>query len=188
MKFKMAENSIFAILLRSPWWISFMLVALFGLASFALLPKEYAPFGLMGTVPFVVIGILAAKRQWNTPSPAKVEAELTRLASLSWRDFANVMEPAFTRQGYTVTRLTTGAADFRLEKAGYVTLASCKRYKAASHGVDALQTLVALKETQGAERAIYVSLGPVTAQAGRYAREQGVELISGVGLIKLTAG
>lgn len=188
MKFKMAENSIFAILLRSPWWISFVLVAIFCLASYALLPPQYVPFGAMGAIPFVVIGFMALKRQWNTPSPARVEAQLTRLAAMSWRDFANVMEPAFTRQGYTVTRLNTGAADFSLVKAGNTTLASCKRWKAASHGVEALRDLVALKEVQGADRVIYISLGQVTEQAGRYAREQGVELMSAAGLAKLTTG
>ena len=176
MKFKMAENSIFAILLRSPWWISFLLVAVFGLASFALLPKAYAPFGLMGAVPFVVIGILALKRQWGQPSPAKVQAERTRLASLSWRDFSAELEAKFTKQGYQVTRLNGGAADFKLEKAGNVTLVSAKRYKAATHGVEALQALVTQKEAQGADKAMYVCLGAVTEQAAKFARERGVEV------------
>ena len=41
MKLKMSENSLFAILLRSPWWISMVLVAVFALASGALLPAPY---------------------------------------------------------------------------------------------------------------------------------------------------
>lgn len=40
MKLKMAEKSLFAILLRSPWWVSFSLVAVFALASKALLPAR----------------------------------------------------------------------------------------------------------------------------------------------------
>ena len=40
MKFKMAEKSLFAILLRSPWWISFVVVGVIVLAAGALLPKD----------------------------------------------------------------------------------------------------------------------------------------------------
>jgi restriction system protein len=180
MKFKMAENSIFAILLRSPWWISFLLVAIFCLASYALLPPQYVPFGAMGALPFVVIGFMALKRQWGQPSPAKVQAELARLAALNWRDFSAELEAKFTKQGYQVTRLDSksgsGAADFKLEKSGNVTLVSAKRYKAATHGVEALQALVAQQEAQGADKAMYVCLGAVTEQAAKFARERGVEL------------
>lgn len=183
MKFKMAENSIFAILLRSPWWISFLLVAVFCLASYALLPLHLVPFGAMGAIPFVVIGFMALKRQWGKPSPAKVQAELTRLAALNWRDFSAELEAKFTKQGYQVTRLDSksggGAADFKLEKSGNVTLVSAKRYKAATHGVEALQALVTQKEAQGADKAMYVCLGAVTEQAGKFARERGVEVVGG---------
>ena len=180
MKFKMAENSIFAILLRSPWWISFLLVAVFCLASYALLPPQYVPFGAMGAIPFVVIGFMALKRQWGQPSPAKVQAEVARLAALNWRDFSAELEAKFTKQGYQVTRLNSGAADFKLEKSGNVTLVSAKRYKAATHGVEALQALVTQKEAQGADKAMYVCLGPVTEQAAKFAGERGVEVV-GVG-------
>ena len=39
MKFKMAPNSLFAILLRSPWWISLAIAAVFAGASRALLSE-----------------------------------------------------------------------------------------------------------------------------------------------------
>ena len=176
MKFKMAEHSIFAILLRSPWWISFLLVAVFCLASYALLPLKYVPFGAMGAIPFFVIGCMALKRQWGTPSPAKVQAELVRLANLSWRDFSAELEAKLLKQGFEVTRLNNGAADFKLEKAGHITLVSAKRYKAASHGIEALQALVTQQEAQGADKAMYVCLVPVTAQAAKFAKEKGVTL------------
>jgi restriction system protein len=176
MKFKMAENSIFAILLRNPWWISFLIVAVFCLASFAMLPKPYVPFGIMGCLPFVVIGFMALKRQWGKPSAEAQEAELTRLYSLSWRDFSAELEAKFVKQGYSVERLKTGAADFKLEKNGNITLVAAKRYKAATHGLEALQALVTQQETQGADKAMYVCLGGLTEQAGKFARESGVEV------------
>ena len=79
MKFKMAEKSLFAILLRSPWWISFAIAVAFGLASKALLPAQYFVFGALGGLPFVVIGVIAAWRQFSAPSTAHVEGTLAQL-------------------------------------------------------------------------------------------------------------
>jgi restriction system protein len=176
MKFKMAENSLFAILMRNPWWISLLIVIIFCLLCLALLPKNLVIFGMMGTFPFFITGIVAFKRQWGKPSPAKLQAELDRLSALSWRDFSAELEAKFVKQGFEVTRLNTGAADFKLEKAGHVTLVSAKRYKAATHGLEALQALVAQQEAQGADKAMYVCLSPVTAQAAKFAKEKGVVL------------
>jgi restriction system protein len=152
MKFKMAENSLFAILMRNPWWISLMIVIVFSLLCLAILPKNLVIFGIMGTFPFFVTGIVAFKRQWGKPSAAVQEAELTRLYSLSWRDFSAELETKFVKQGYEVERLKTGVADFKLEKNGNVTLVAAKRYKAATHGLEALQALVAQQERRGRTR------------------------------------
>lgn len=185
MKLKMSKNSLFAILLRSPWWISMVLVAVFALASGALLPAPYVPFGVMGALPFFVIGIIAAWRQWHAPSPARVAEALGRAGAMSWREFASAIEQAFGRQGYAVTRLNSAAADFRLVKGERITVVSGKRWKAASHGVDALRDLVAAQEAQGAHQSIYISLGEVTDNARRFAQAQGIELISGNALAQL---
>ena len=176
MKFKMAENSIFAILLRNPWWISFLIAAAFYLLMFALLPQNLVVFGMMGAFPFIITGAVALKRQWGKPSPAKLQTELDRLSALSWRDFSAELEAKLVKQGFEVTRLNTGAADFKLEKAGHTTLVSAKRYKAATHGLEALQALVTQQEAQGADKVMYVCLNPVTAQAAKFAKEKGVVL------------
>jgi len=104
---------------------------------------------------------------------------------MSWRDFASAIEQAFGRQGYAVTRLNSAAADFRLVKGDRITVVSGKRWKAASHGVDALRDLVAAQAAQGAHKSIYISLGEVTDNARRFAQAQGIELISGNGLAQL---
>jgi restriction system protein len=180
MKFKMAENSIFAHLLRSPWWVSFLIAVAFCVFMVAALPKELVRYGVIGAFPFVVIGFVALKRQWGKPSPAKLQTELDRLSALSWRDFSAELEAKFVKQGFEVTRLDVksgaGVADFKLEKTGHITLVSAKRYKAATHGIEALQALVAQQEAQAADKAMYVCLSPVTAQAAKFAKEKGVVL------------
>ncbi|NBW50262.1 MAG: restriction endonuclease [Betaproteobacteria bacterium] len=181
----MAPNSLFAILLRNPWWYSFLLVAVICAISAALLPRDLVVFGVIGAFPFVVTGGVALKRQWNTPSAAAVEAEMARIAALSWRDFSLELEAKFVKQGYEVTCLpakgtstsgTMSAADFRLEKAGQVTLVAAKRYKAATHGVEALEALVAQKEAMDADHAFYVCLGSLSLQAAKFAKDHVVKV------------
>jgi len=187
MKLKMAEKSLFAILLRSPWWISLIVAGLFALASKALLPAEYVAVGVLGGFPFLVIAVIAAWRQRRAPHPALLAAALERAKAMSWREFSAMVEQALGRQGYSVTRLDGTAADFRLERQGQMSLVSCRRWKAASHGIEALRELDAARQAQGAQHAIYISLGPLTEQARRHAQDAGIRLIHGNDLALLMA-
>ena len=184
MKFKMSEKSLFAVLLRSPWWISFVLVAVVALAAGALLPEKYAGVGMLGGFPFFVIGCMAFWRQRNLPSPALVDKGLQSLGSMSWRDFSVVLDSAFNRQGYTVTPLT-GAADMLLEKKGVLTVVSAKRWKAAAMGLEPLRELVARRDALEASNSVCISLGQVSTKAEEYAAENRITLITGADLVIL---
>ena len=177
MKLKMSEKSLFAILLRSPWWVSMIIVAVIALLSGALLPTQYVVLGVMGSFPLMVIAVMAAWRQRHAAHPAQIAKTLEQLAAMSWRDFSLSLEQALVRQGNTVTRLNNAAADFSLLKDARVTLVSCKRWKAANLGVDALRDLVGAKEAQGADQTLYISLGNVSDNARRFAKDQGIELM-----------
>lgn len=183
----MSEKSLFAVLLRSPWWVSFLLVAVVALLAGAMLPDKYAGVGMLGGFPFFVIGCMAFWRQRNLPSDAHAEQVLQTLSGMSWRDFSALLETAFTRQGYSVTPLQ-GAADLQLEKKGVITLVSAKRWKAATMGVESLRELVAQRQALEAGNSVCISLGQVSEKARAYAAENRVTLISGVDLVVLTAG
>ncbi len=177
MKFKIAPNSLFAVLLRNPWWMSFALAAAISVVCAALLPKELSIFAVLGTIPIWVIGCVALKRQWNMPSEAALHAENERLAGLSWNEFSKELQAKFERQGFQVERLqgkASEAADFLLSKAGQTTLVAAKRYKAGSHGIEPLQALVAQQTALGAEKAMYICLGALSEQAEAFATEKGV--------------
>lgn len=186
MKFKMSEKSLFAVLLRSPWWISFLLVVVIALVAGALLPKEYAGVGMLGGFPFFVIGCMAMWRQRNLPSAAELEKGLGLLSNMGWRDFSALLETAFTRQGYTVKHIN-GAADLQLEKKGVLTVVSAKRWKAAALGVESLRELVAARDTLEARNCVCITLGKVSAKADEYAEQNRITLISDADLIALTA-
>jgi len=186
MKFKLNERSLFAVLLRSPWWVSLLIVLLFGLAARALLPAQYALVVLLGTFPFWVIAVIAAWRQWRAPRGAALEAALARAAAMNWRDFAVWVQASYAREGYTVTRVDGEAADFQLARQDQLRLLSCRRWKAASHGVEALRQLQAACDKLGA-RAVYLSLAPVSEAGERYAGETGMQLLHGPALAQLLA-
>lgn len=181
----MAKNSLFAILLRSPWWISFAIVAVFALASGALLPPAYVVFGLMGAIPFLVIGCIAAWRQLRAPSTRSVEQTLERAAAMPWREFRDTLEQAYQARGYAVTRLDGQAADLQLTLGAQTTLVAAKRWKASSHGVEPLRALDKERRTRDASHGVYVTLGALNDATRRFADTNGITLVNGVDLVQL---
>jgi restriction system protein len=45
LKIRMAKNSLFAVLLRSPWWISAAIAVVLAVLALALLPADYRVVG-----------------------------------------------------------------------------------------------------------------------------------------------
>ncbi|WP_332813888.1 restriction endonuclease [Ramlibacter sp.] len=184
MKFRMAENSLFAVLLRSSWWISIALaLVLVGLAQ-ALLPQDYRIVGSMGALPFFVIGAMAFWRQLGAPSPARARELLDGAARMPWTEFEQALRTGFAREGWTVGP-GQGGADLVLERNGQATLVSARRWKAARHGEDALQALEQAMQRQEAGRGVYVALGELTPQAARRAKARQIEVLQGPALARL---
>ena len=94
MKLKMAQNSLFAILLRSPWWASLGVAVGLALLMRLLLPAQYAVAGMLGSFPFVIIAGMAAWRQLRAPSAAQLESTLQRLNAMNSREFADAIDHA----------------------------------------------------------------------------------------------
>lgn len=187
MKFQMAPNSLFAILLRSPWWISIALAVLIIAVSHALLPEDLRMFGAAGGLPFLVLGALALRRQWNAPSAGQVVAVEQRLRALSWPEFSSLLAQGFQRQGYAVEPVS-GGADLLLRQGGRQVLVSAKRWKAARHGEEAVQALVQAMRTREASAGVYVALGELSPQAIRAASGHRVELYQAPALAQLLRG
>ena len=177
MKFKMSEKSLFAILLRSPWWASFLIAALLMLLARVFLPEAFRAVGMISTLPFLVLGFMAAWRQRNKLSSESVDQALSSLSDMSWKEFLPTIEKAFLQQGFQVTRLSAGPADLHLVKSGKITLVSCKRWKAATLGVEVLRDLKALQVSQDAAYAVCISLSLPTGAALEFAKANAIQLI-----------
>ena len=185
MKLKMAENSLFAILLRSRWWISMALAAVWSLLAAAFVPEPYKLVGILGSLPFWALGVVAFLRQMNLPTAAQQQALLSDAASKNWGEFANHLEHAWQVEGYTVQRTKDAAADFILQRAGKTTLVSAKRWKAGTHGVEPLRALHQAMQAHNAQECAYVCLAPLQDTAQRFADEQHIAVLSGLTLATL---
>jgi restriction system protein len=185
MKFKMSENSLFATLLRAPWWVSFVVMLAVALAAGALLPDDYKTAGMLGAFPFLVIGVVAAWRQRNALSPARIDELTAQARAMGWREFSAVVETALRRQGFEVRQRSSGPADFEIEKNGRITLVSAKRWKAASMGAETLRELLATVESQGAFSCSCMSLGVFSPAAVALARQHPIQLLGAVEIAQL---
>jgi restriction system protein len=181
VKLKMAENSLFAVLLRAQWWVSVLVAFGSFLALRLVVPDLYAFFG---SLPFVVIAVVASWKQLRAPSASKIAAGLEVLRAMSWEEFARALEEGFRREGYGVKRVQ-GAADFELEKAGRVSMVCARRWKASVTGVEPLKELVKQGEKRGAAECVYVCAGELSDKAKGYALEKTIRRREGVDLVML---
>jgi restriction system protein len=188
MKWKMNENSLFAVLLRSSWWISFAIAGTVTAVAIALLPEAYRIFGTVSGLPFVVIGCIAAWKQFQAPSMARINNTLAAVRAMSWVEFSRAIEAAYRRQGYGVSAIGGTAANFEITKEGRTALVNCKRWKAAHTGVEALHDLHAMKEARNAHECIYVAVGEITDNARAFAIKHAIKLVGGPELARVLPG
>ena len=185
MKFKMSEKSLFATLLRAPWWVSFLVMFGVALVAGALLPEAYKTAGMLGAFPFFVIGVMAAWRQRNAISASRIQELVEQARGMGWRDFSVLIEEALRQQGFVVSRLNDGPADFQIEKNGRITLVSAKRWKAATVGVEHLRELLAVRESRDAFSCTCMSLGVFSQAAIDLASSSPMQLLGSANIAQL---
>jgi restriction system protein len=185
MKFKMSEKSLFATLLRAPWWVSFLVMLAVALVAGALLPDAYKTAGMLGAFPFFVIGVMAAWRQRNAISANQIQELVEQARGMGWRDFSVLVEEALRQQGFVVTRLAGGPADFQIEKNGRITLVSAKRWKAATVGAEHLRELLAERESRDAFSCTCMSLGVFSQAAIDLANDSPMQLLGSANIAQL---
>jgi restriction system protein len=178
---KLPQNSLFAVLMRTRWWVS----ALVALGVFALtrliLPQGFA---LFASLPFIVIAAVVAWKEIRHPRGARLHAALEKLRALRWVVSAAGLVAGYGRAGYRVKR-AEGAADFELEKDGRVALVGARRWKAARTGAEPLRELLAAAAAREAGTCLYVCAGEITDTARSLATEKKIRLVEGLELAKL---
>lgn len=183
MKWEMHENSLFAVLLRSPWWVSLLIAIAIGAGLRIFLPIEVAVFG---GLPFLVIAGVAGWRQLRRPGAKRIAATLERARGLSADAFRAELEEGYRRQGFSAKR-GDGAADLVITQKGVVTVVGCRRWKAARTGIEPLREFDAATSGQDAHKRLYVAAGEVTDTARAFATKKGIGLVQQEELARLLA-
>jgi restriction system protein len=180
----MAEKSLFAVLLRSPAWMSLGIGLLVVAGARAFLPERFWPFDAAGALPFFVIAVIALVKRWNRPSAARTQAIAQRVRAMSWNEFAQALQAAYERDGAQVQRID-GAADFAVLRGGRTTLVAARRWKAARHGQEPLAALDAQVRSRDAGDGTYIALGELSEQAQAFAKARGVHVMQDAALAQL---
>jgi restriction system protein len=182
MKLRMAENSLFAVLLRAPWWVSFVVAGAVFAALRMVAPDLYAAFFAL---PFLAIGLYASWLAVRKPSAASVEKSLKSIGAMTWEEFRGHVEDAYRRKDYTVSRSAGEGADLELAKAGRKALVACKRWRVARTGVEPLRQLQELGAKREVNDCVYLCSGELTEQARAFATEKNIHIVSGPALAGL---
>ena len=165
MQFKMSQNSLFAILLRSSWWVSFLTAAGIALLGRILFHGDYFSYAVALTLPFIVIGFIAAWRQKDVPGATRIAETVEAVSAMSWR--------------------ANGTVDFVLEKEGRTSVVCCKRWKAQSQGIEPLRELEAAREAREAREALYVSVVELSESAWQFAKDNRIAVMRAPQLTRL---
>ena len=182
MKLKMHERSLFAVLLRSPWWASALIAGAIVAGARLLVPTLYAVFAAL---PFGVIAAYVGWKQLRAPSATRVAARLKELRGMGWDEFAAAMAAGFRREGYEVKAIQAPQADFELVRGSRTTLVACKRWKVARTGIEPLRELEAARGAREAQECVYVAAGEITEHARAFAAQNKIRLMEGAELARL---
>lgn len=110
------------------------------------------------------------------------------LENMSWQDFELLIGEHFRRQGYNVRETAGGAdggVDLILNKEEATYFVQCKQWKAYKVGVKVVRELLGVMSSRGAAGGYVVISGEFTADAVKFAGENGIQLIDGVKLKRI---
>jgi len=177
MAFKISQGSLFAVLLRSPWWYS-VLVGFFliGLSA-AVFGGQYVALGIFSALPFFGIAGFSGFKQSQRPSQKRM-LEVDQMArKIPARQIAEKIAESYIEKRYDSRVFSGKEAELELERGNRKLLLCSKRFKAANTGVEPLKQLVSVGENVEATGYLYVALGDISAPAWDYAQQNDIELI-----------
>lgn len=185
MQLKMRENSLFAILLRSPWWYSLLIGAAIVSVAFAILRAQHVIYGIAVAIPFFGVAAVACYRQMGQLSAREVAATVEWIRTARAGEFIHALTAAYAEAGYKTTPDKSNAADLQLEREGRVIFVSCKRVKAVNTGIKPLHALVAAGEQRQASTLVFIALGELSSEARAFADDNRIEILGGGDLAAL---
>lgn len=163
-------------LLRSPWWVSVAVAGALSLIAMVLLPEAYRVVGALSSFPFVVIGVMALKRQWSLPRAGEIAFINERVSAMNWAEFSPIARESLSGIDRVVREATTDGADFEVNTPAGRQLVSARRWKSARLGVEVLRDFKAACDAGGATSGVFICLGDITDPAARFASANALEI------------
>lgn len=177
MAFKMAKNSLFAVLLRSPWWYSVLIGLVLIAISSVIAGGQYVALGVFSALPFFGIAGFNGYKQSQLPSQKRIQDVDQQARKMSSGQIAAKIAESYVEARYDSVVVKGHAADLELTRGNRTILLSSKRFKVANTGIEPLKQLVAAGENSEATGYLYVALGEISATARDYAKRNNIELI-----------
>jgi restriction system protein len=177
----MAQDTLFNILRRQPWWVSLLVAFVLFWIAHAIFPPV-APFI---AVPFVLLAVYIGIIQWRRGAPVDVGPRLAELRAMSWETFSEAVAEAYRRKGYAVSPSAGAGYDFKLVKGGEVILVQCRRWKVNQVGAGPVRELAIAVDRHEARRGICLAAGEFSAPARAVSASEPVLLVSGSELVEL---
>lgn len=195
------KNDFIDALLRTPWWASVLVAGLL----YVLLPRILPMFAgdnpvlrpifaslaqASGYLAFFILCIapFAALNQWQRRRLLDRQKNLDTLRALDWQAFEQLVGEALRRQGYNVLEQggggPDGGVDLRARRQGKSSVVQCKRWRSQSVGVTLIRELYGVMTADGADAAIFVTVGGYTADARAFARGKPITLVDGPQLLE----
>ena len=190
---------------RAPWWAGLAAAVLVWITLRFAIPaalgddtpgRMLAPVSTTVAPWLALLFALAAARSALVAHRAKRLHSTTRsldaLRALDWREFEALVAEGYRRAGYRVRTLggpgADGGVDAELRLDGRTTVVQAKRWRTTNIGVGVVRELFGVMHARGADHAVVVGSGGFTRAARQFARDNGVELVDGSGLLELIAG
>ena len=177
MAIKMVEGSLFAVLLRSPWWYSALIALALVFISLVVGSSQIAVFFIALALPFLGIAGFAFFKQSQRPSQKRVVEVASEARNMSAGEIAAKISESYTELRFLSEPFKGKEADLELVRGNRTLLLNSKRFKASTTGIEQLKKLVAAGEKAEATGYLYVTLGEISANARSYAKENNIELI-----------
>lgn len=144
--------------------------------SVAVLGPRFSMYGIAIAIPFLGLGAYAFFKQAQRPSVQKIDETDAWIRKLPAREFTAIVAKAYEDDGYVVATYNGKAAELLVEKENRQTLVSCKRVKAASHGTEPLEALIAAGDKEDVGRFTYFALSGVSQDAAEFAHRNYMDI------------
>jgi len=177
MAFRMAEGSLFALLLRSSWWISVCIALAIITLSLAIAEAQFLILGIAGALPFLGIAAYAGYQQYQRPSRKRIQEVAMEAKTMRADQLAKKIAARYIEKRFDCKTLKGGEANLELSRGHEKILLNSKRFKVANTGIDPLKKLVEAGEKGEATGYLHVALGTVSKAAIDFAKHNNIEII-----------